>query len=30
MEFDHYAEVPSHVASQIIASRGKNVPVAGE
>lgn len=27
MEFDHYAEVPSHVASTIIAARGKNVTI---
>jgi elongation factor G len=28
MEFDHYAEVPNHVASTIIAARGKAVPAA--
>jgi elongation factor G len=28
MEFDHYEEVPSHVAATIIAARGKAVPAA--
>lgn len=26
MEFDHYAEVPAHIASTIITARGKTVP----
>ncbi len=28
MEFDHYAEVPNHVASTIVAARGKGTPAA--
>ena len=28
MEFDHYEEVPKHVAATVIAARGKSVPEA--
>ena len=28
MEFDHYEEVPAHVAATIIAARGKAAPAA--
>ncbi len=30
MEFDHYAEVPNHIASGIIAARGKTAPAPTE